>query len=144
MYKGSRKSYTTPEGGYGCIQDVGGHPVDLHCASNSQCWVAYNTAKPNNLRGFAGLSGNKVMGGSGPANKMNTGITAGAAQGSIAVSPLKKVGSSAATASTTMAVSPLPQAGSNAAAASTTHATGVSPNLGAAFMSSGRATLRQQ
>ncbi len=128
--------FQSDEHGYSCIQSLDGHPIVLTCSINGNCMVFYNTVKPNNMRGLAGLSGNKVMQGSGPGNKMNTGITTGAAQGLIAVSPLKPVGSNAATASTTMSVSASKQAGSNAAAAA-------SPNLGAASMSSGRATLRQ-
>lgn len=137
------KSYTTPEGGYGCVQLVDGHPYDLFCTSNGRCTLFYNTVKPNNLRGFVGLSGTKVMSGPGPAKRTNIGITAGAAQGSISVSPLKQVGSNtkqvgstAATASTTMAVSPAKQAGPSGAA-------GASPNPGVSVLPGGRATLRQ-
>ena len=145
----------TGEGGYGCSTAS----TDIRCTKDGECTITTTTKNAGDsksrftsagtLVGASSLGSAAVALASGKARAVSTSNAfTGAAQGSIAVSPLKpagsnaasaqkQVGASATTASTTMAVSPSKQAGPKAAAAA-------SPNLGAAFMSSGRATLRPQ
>ena len=135
----------TGPGGYGCSTST----TEIRCNRDGQCTITTTTTnagfgkpKPSYVGvpgGAASLASPAVTLGSGKAGaaSASNAFTAGAAQGSIAVSPLKQLGSNAATASTTMTVTPAKQVGSNAA-------TGASPNPGAAVMSSGRATFRPQ
>jgi hypothetical protein len=126
VYKTDRENY------WSCEIGSGKSTVHIDCNKTGKC-VMYNNAvftRPQSVYG-------NIVGRPAVISTGNVGISTGATRGLITGSPLKQVVSGAATASTTMAVSTPKQGGSKPAAA-------VSPNLGAAFMSSGRATLRPQ
>lgn len=125
IYKTDRENY------WSCEIGSGKSTVHIDCNRAGNCVMYNDVVFTKSQPTHGNVFGKPVAASSG-----NARITAGAAQGSIAVSPLKPVGSDAATARTTMAVSPSKHAGSNAAAAA-------SPNLGAASISNGRASLRQ-
>ena len=126
VYKTDRENF------WSCEIGSGKSTVHIDCnkAGNCTMWSDVVFTKPQSTHG-------NVVGKPAVISSGNVSITTSSAQRSIAAFPLKQVGSSAATASATMAVSPSKQLGANAA-------TAASPNPGAAFMSSGRATLRQQ
>jgi hypothetical protein len=125
--------YFPPNGnkGYSCSIGQGKNAVVISCGPKGICKM-YNTVvftKPQPTHGT-------VFGRPAATSSDENRITAGAAQGSITMPPLKPVGPSAATASATLTVPSSKPVRSGGTAT-------VSPSLGAAFMSSGRATLRQ-
>ena len=125
VYKTDRENY------WSCEIGSGKSTVHIDCNKAGKCtmWneVVFTQPRPTrtNIVGGAAAASTQISGG-GTINSPK------AARTNIAV-----VSSGSATASTAMAVSPSKPVRPNAA-------TAASPNLGAAFMSSGRATLRPQ